>query len=314
MPSLVTRSFRAPAARRRNRTQLALEELDGRYCPAGPVITNFTATVISGSTVCLSGTVTDPGSSAISISFTGPVGGTVTADGTNGNFSYTANASGSGTEQATATDDKAQVSPPVQTQITLNTGSGSGSGSGSSPGSGSSSGSSPVSITLSVINVGRNLVSLYGQVTDASAGGLTVSLSGVVSGSTTTNADGSFNVNLPASAVGQVTAAVTDGAGNTATATATVRDDAPVIQNFYASQQGSGTWVLSGSVEANSPAGLTVQFGGPSWLQGQSATVNPDATFSLTITPPAGQEVSISAQCTDWFGLQSNIAYDTFQT
>jgi hypothetical protein len=292
MLSFVTRLPRAPAAPRRRRVPPALEALETRDCPAGPVITSFTATALAGSTVRLSGTVSDDDPSSVSISFGGPIGGMTTA-GASGAFSYTAEASASGTETASATDGNALVSDTVQTPVTIAT-------------------PSRPSLTLNITSAGRNLVVLSGQVRAGSPGGLTVSFSGMLSGSAVTNPDGTYKVTLLATGMGEVQATVTDVAGQTSDpVSAMLPNTPPVIQNFRASWVSGTTWVLSGSVSDESPAGLTVQFGGVGSADGRTATVAADGTFSLTVTLQPGEGGMVSALCTDWFDMQSNIASDS---
>jgi hypothetical protein len=264
-----------------------VESLEGRDCPAGPVITSFTATILTGHSVRLSGTVTDPDPASVSISFGGPVGGMAYADA-NGNFSYTADASGVGAETATPMDGQPMGGDTVTTQITA----------------------AASSLTLNVAPGTRNMVTLSGQVTAGAPGGLTVAFNGVVSGTATTNVDGTFQVTLPASGVGQIQATVTDIWGQTAASPpVTVKSNAPVIENFQAAQQPDGTWIFTGTVIDECPSGLTVQLGGIPALMGKTVTVRDDGTFSFTATLMMGEAGTATAMCTDWFGLQSNTDY-----
>jgi hypothetical protein len=62
------------------------------------------------------------------------------------------------------------------------------------------------------------------------------------------------------------------------------RGQAPVITGFrYAA--GNGLWTFMGHVDDDTPAGLTVRFGGaPESLQGQTAVTDANGDFSLTLS------------------------------
>src|SRR5262245_13364026 len=58
----------------------------------------------------------------------------------------------------------------------------------------------------------------------------------------------------------------------------------PVITSFTAVEVGPGLYRFTGTVAADNPAGLVVSFGGePPSVQGQTATVDADGTFSILI-------------------------------
>jgi hypothetical protein len=208
-------------------------------------------------------------------------GSTTVASG-NGNFSFSGNATGTGTVNAVASDGQ-QTSGTSSVQIVIKP-----------------------TLTLALTYIIRNEVELNGVVTDPSPGGLTVTFTGVVQGSAVTNSDGTFSATYNASGVGDITAKVTDGAGQTSDpATVTVTDTAPSISNFYANHQSGTTWVLAGSVMAQSVEGLTVTFVGLQSVQNVTATTNADGTFSVTVTLQAGEGGVVGANCTDWFGLKA---------
>ena len=69
---------------RPNRSRLAVEALESRYCPSGPQVTAFSANVVQGQTVLLTGTVSDPGAGSVSVNFQGAASGTTTV--ANGSF------------------------------------------------------------------------------------------------------------------------------------------------------------------------------------------------------------------------------------
>jgi hypothetical protein len=51
-----------------------------------------------------------------------------------------------------------------------------------------------------------------------------------------------------------------------------------------------------------------VQFSGLSGVAGQTATVDATGAFSLTVQIASGVTGDVTAQTTDWWGLQSNMA------
>lgn len=88
---------------------------------------------------------------------------------------------------------------------------------------------------------------------------------------------------------------------------------APVIVEFSASEGPDGWWTFEGRVEAPSPRGLTVYFGGLPSLEGQTAPVDEDGGFRLTIqlqrTPVCEGGVA-TAQTEGWDGQLSNVIED----
>lgn len=163
-------------------------------------------------------------------------------------------------------------------------------------------------LTLTVsYGTGRN-VTLSGQVTDDEPGGLTVSFSGQVVGTVITNPNGFFSGSFVASGLGTVQATVSNSLGFTSTVSIVLTSAAPVISGFTASAGVGNLWTFSGTVTDESVAGLTVTFGGLGALSGESATVQANGTFTKTVTIPPGTQGNATAQVTDSWGLQSNVA------
>jgi hypothetical protein len=260
-----------------------LEQLETRYCPTGPTITSLSATVLANKMVSVTGTVTDTNSSSIVLNFSGVLSGTANADA-NGHFSYTTQGSNLGTLYAVATDGQNLNSNTVQTQVST---------------------AAPY-ISFSVTYGSRRTVTLSGTVTDVDAGSLTVTFTGMVTGTTTTNADGSFSYTATATGLGNVHATTVDLWGQQSnTATVTLAAAAPTITNFQASQGPNG-WTFTGRVTDQTPAGLTITFGGLTELINQTTTVQSDGTFSFTIQLAAWDYGTATAKTTDWWGLDSD--------
>lgn len=167
-------------------------------------------------------------------------------------------------------------------------------------------------ITLSVTYNQKRSVTLTGQVTDAQPGGLRVTFSGQMTGTTVTDANGNYSYTADAAGLGTVSAQVTDAAGLTSNiAQVSLTSNSPVITNFHATAGLLGSYTFSGIVTDESPNGLVVTFGGnPVSVTGKTAMVNADGSFSLTVTLNglSTDNGTVTAQTADWWGLQSNIA------
>ena len=72
----------------------------------------------------------------------------------------------------------------------------------------------------------------------------------------------------------------------------------------------NGEWTFTGHVEANSPGGLIVTFGGLPTLRGQTTDVDEHGNFSLTIQLGECEGGRVTAQTIDWEGFRSNVAED----
>ncbi len=151
-------------------------------------------------------------------------------------------------------------------------------------------------------------VTFVGQVTNMSSpGGVTVLFSGVVGGSTTTDSNGNFRATLTASAQGTSYVATADGESNIAQVA--VADPGTTITQF-SGVAGLGNFeTFSGQVQGGYQ-GEVVNFSGLKDLQGQSATVGANGSFSFTVELDGRQddEGEAYAQATDAWGVQSNEA------
>jgi hypothetical protein len=168
-----------------------------------------------------------------------------------------------------------------------------------------------LSLSLSVVPGPGATATVFGQVSGGSpTGGLTVTLSGVVSASVTTNADGTFTFTGSASGLGQVQAAVTDSAGNTVTSSANLTASPPTIVNFQAINNGNNNWTFTGQVQGPYVAGLVVTLAGIPSLDNNSAsaTVQANGSFIYTITLQPGECGGVTADCIGCWGQASNEA------
>lgn len=155
-------------------------------------------------------------------------------------------------------------------------------------------------------------VSVTGSVITDHPGNTTVTLSGVVSGTATTDSYGNFSWGGTASSLGTVTAVATDTveALDSFSVDATLACSAPVINNFQATTVGPympGWYKISGQVNAPAPGGLTVTFDG--LASGKTATTDANGNFSIVIQ--VLQHGMITAETTDAWGQNSNVACTT---
>jgi hypothetical protein len=154
-------------------------------------------------------------------------------------------------------------------------------------------------------------VVLSGQVSDPNPGaGVTIQFSGnSYHGQAVTGSDGSFSVTGTADSLGTIYAAAIENECTVATAQVQLTSQAPAIANFQVVRGANNIYTFSGQVNDEYPPGLVVTFGGLQQLIGQSATVYSNNCFSITVQLCQGETATVSAQVTDWWGLQSNPAY-----
>ena len=184
-----------------------LELLEGRDCPAAPVINTFTAVQASGSQVVLSGTITDENPLTVCMAFTGAATGSASVNA-NGQFSVTVALASIDEVHATATDEN-NLSSDTLTVTPAN---------------------SPPIVTLEAILAEGpgNIWTFRGRVNDEFPAGLTVylnDLAGLDNQPVTVDADGYyfFQTSLAAGTEGTVTATVLDPWGGIGIAYAVVR-------------------------------------------------------------------------------------------
>ena len=155
---------------------------------------------------------------------------------------------------------------------------------------------------------GSKNVGLVGSVTNTpNPGGMGVLFSGQVVGSTTTDANGNFNVTLPASDLGAVYAATGDGQSNIARGA--VVDPGTTIVSMMGSQYPGNVWLFSGQVQGGYQ-GEVVHLSGVKDLEGKSTTLDWSGRFSY-VQPMDNTMDDVGDayfQATDAWGLNSNEA------
>src|SRR5581483_5122664 len=150
-------------------------------------------------------------------------------------------------------------------------------------------------------------------------GGWVVYFSGAASGIAITDSNGDYSVTLTADSLGEIDAITMDSSFiQVARTSATLASEAPEIEDFCYSAQPDGWYKFTGRVIDESPAWLTVRFGGgPSSLSDQTTTVAADGSFEfwIQLNGTASDEGTATAQVTDWWGLESELALcDVHQT
>ncbi len=246
-----------------------------------PSVTLNPVTVQGGQTVTVTGQVSgaaDPGPFLVSLS--GVVSGQVQTN-PDGTFSYISTTSGTGVIDASTTDVWGQSSNTAQTTLSY----------------------TAPTLTLNAAPQGDGSVLLTGQVSDADPSSCTVAFSGALSGSVSTNPDGSFSFIGTASGLGIIDAVATDSQGLTSsTAAVDLSISAPSL-TLSVTPQGGQVVTVSGRVSDLDAGNCSVSFSG---VVSGSVQTNPDGSFSYTTTA-SGLGV-IDAVATDVWGLTSNTA------
>jgi hypothetical protein len=278
----------SPYVKRRPRpARLSFESLERRHLlSSAPVVDFLYAIPGDGHTVNISGHVSDfdPNAGPIQVALSGMVQGAVGVD-SGGDFNLSGSAPQAGTEQAVAFDGGTGLSSaPFQAPLQNN---------------------APEITGLSAGPTGNGkYVVVSGTVQDESPQGLVVSLSGVVSGSATTDADGGFSLYALASGLGTITATTSDTWGAAATPVTTELSVAPpMVQLDDALADPSGTVTISGYVFGMAPDGDSVTISG---VVNGSAT--PDSSGSFSLTAQASGAGTFTATATDVWGQSSTSA------
>ncbi len=92
----------------------------------------------------------------------------------------------------------------------------------------------------------------------------------------------------------------------------------PDITDFHVVENGDGTWTFEGHVDSAYVGGLTIDFGSapagsmPS-LDGQTAEVQTDGSFQMTVKLQNCEQGIVTAQTSDPQGHSSNVAEDYVQ-
>ena len=234
------------------RPRLWVEQLEARDCPALSIdflpVSVLSATVLPGHEVLLAG---DLHSADATVTFSGAVSATTTTDAA-GNFSLVTSDATLGAVYAAAGGDEASANIAVAAPA----------------------------LSLSLVYDSASTVTLSGTMTDIDAAGATVTFTGLVAGSTVTDANGNFSYTTSVSAIGAIDAATTDlwgQASNTAEVDVTAAPTVTLATQVFAGHQVQ----LTGTVSGAFAAGATVTFSGA--VNG-STTAGANGNYTFTTT------------------------------
>jgi hypothetical protein len=281
---------RSTPARPRSTTRLMLERLETRDCPTAPAL-HATFQAGTGHNFRFYGNVADDNPSADVVNFSGAASGSATPNAI-GYFDVTLTASSLGIVTAIAVNGQGQTSDPAPLQL--------------------------VNLVPSVngaVNYNQQRsVTLSGNVGDEDPTGCTVTFTGVVNGQTTPDSTGHYSYTDNAISLGTVKVTVTDPwLQSPPPLNWTVTSLKPSFAQFQAIEGPSYTWEFKGKVNDESPAGLTVVFGGLPSLAGKSVTLDSNGAFDKYVQLQAGENGTATADCTDWWGLAATQACATVQ-
>lgn len=174
----------------------------------------------------------------------------------------------------------------------------------------SPSGAVSDSLSMAVTYLQGKQATFYGQLSSPSGpiANATITLSGLVNATTSTNSQGNYSITLSIPKLGTEDAVSSDPKANEGLCE--VVGGSPTISNFDAVAEGNGLWLFSGTVTGAPTQGEVVNFGGITPLEGQSTAVNSDGTFDFYAIVPTGEGGWASAQAVDWWGDTSQIATD----
>jgi hypothetical protein len=284
MLGLFGRSRRSSVRARSQRANLRIEALEERYCLTAPVLT-LNAQVLPGHVARLTGSVTDNFLQGIRVNFGGAVSGNATTDA-NGNFLYETQNATLGTVNAVAIDQMNACSATMSVSL-----------------------STPApTVTLNFSYLKEGNIQLTGSVTSVDMN-LTVSFSGVATGSTTSDQNGNFSLITKPTKPGIIQAVATDIWGNTSNAgTVNFNPQPPTVTNFQGMPGPNDSWTFSGTVTAPETPNQLVHLGGFAPLTSQTVTVGNDGTFSVTVYLDSNASGWATAESDDWWGQQSNKA------
>jgi len=167
----------------------------------------------------------------------------------------------------------------------------------------------PVIASITAVQVAGQKFRISGTVTDEAPGGCTVILSGAANQFVTCDASGNFDGIFDVPTPGAATAVAGDGVQSSQPVNLNLTNAAPTI-TCQAGARGS-TLIVSGQVTDEVPAGLVVTLSGSRAVNGKSAIVLADGSWSVTVTIMSGVHGNVTAKVTDWYGLtgQSSTSY-----
>jgi hypothetical protein len=250
-----------------------------------PVVANLSvAETGSGKNVLVTGQVQSASPGGLTVALSGEVTAS-TVTNSAGYFGVTTTAAALGAIDASTVDVWGVASATAQVQLT----------------------NAAPSVTVSAKETGPNrTLTVSGHVTDAVEAGAVVTISGIVSGTATTDSAGNYSLVAQASGQGALSVSATDVWGLTSSVVQTsYTSKAPVI-TLQATVLNGGVYAFKGTVSDEWAPGLTVTLSG---AVGGTAIVQADGTFEFDSSLEYGAVDGVeNATVTDWWGNTSNIA------
>jgi hypothetical protein len=159
----------------------------------------------------------------------------------------------------------------------------------------------PIITSITAVQVAGQKFRISGTVTDENPAGCVVAFSGAANQSVTCDASGSFSGVFDVPTPGQATAVAGDGVQSSQPVTINLTNAAPTT-TCQAGARGTSL-VITGHVTDEVPAGLVVTLSGSRAVNGRTAIVLADGSWSLTVTVLSGVHGTVTATVTDWYGL-----------
>ena len=160
----------------------------------------------------------------------------------------------------------------------------------------------PVITSITAVQVAGQKFQISGSVTDENPGGCVVVFSGAANQYVTCDASGNFSGVFDVPTPGQATGVAGDGVQSSQPVNVNLANAAPTTT---CTAVGRGyTLTVSGQVTDEVPAGLVVTLTGSRAINGRTAIVLADGTWSLSVTIPTGSHGNVTATVTDWYGLK----------
>ena len=156
--------------------------------------------------------------------------------------------------------------------------------------------------SITAVQVAGQKFRIYGTVTDDNPGSCSVTLTGAATGAAPCDASGNFDATFDVATPGTATAVANDGQVSSAGVNVTLANNAP--GTTCKAVVGTGNILtISGKVTDEVPAGLTVILSGSRAVNGLSAIVLANGTWSTSTSIPPGSHGTVTATVTDWYGL-----------
>jgi hypothetical protein len=160
----------------------------------------------------------------------------------------------------------------------------------------------PMIVGLEAVQVPGAKFRIYGRVADETPGSCSVTISGAASGTLLCDSNGNFDGIFNVPVMGGIIIFAYDGQLYSDGSAFPLANAAPTTT--ISAVHGFGySWTISGVVTDEARAGLTVTLTGPPGINGRTATVLANGTWSITATlGPRAQGIA-TATVTDWYGL-----------